>query len=431
MHLPKFVKSLLCQRRPIDTNDSLPAQKNEVKVDVKVVASSLSGSSVDFQAKAPKLTVMGLGCSWPANVMEPKDLEEYAAKLYDLDKAPAIKKMLAINRQTGIKTRSILWDQDTEMMWNPDRAPDIKEIDEYFRAKAVPLAVKSCKKALKEWGGSLSDITHVVAVTATNAGNPGYDQLVSKALGLRIDIDRTLLHGVGCSGGLAALRCAANIASGATARGTVARVLVFATELCSINIRCDLDHAAKTGELRIAPTLFSDGSSAFVLCNELANETSGRGIYSVVDYKTWIVPDTAQEMNLLVNPHGYKVHLSKNVAGLSAGSIKPRFLELMSTPFSKAGMTAGTTTDDVDWALHPGGLAILKGAQQVVGMSDEQLRASYEVYAKRGNPSSVAVLAVLDQLREMGPGREDVIACTFGPGMTVEMAMLKRCRPTR
>jgi fungal type III polyketide synthase len=339
--------------------------------------------------------------------------------------------MLAINRQTGIKTRSIMWDNDTDMMWNRDRAPEIKELDEFFRATAVPLAAEACKKALKEWGGSLNDITHVVAVTATNAGNPGYDQLVSKALGLRIDTDRTLIHGVGCSGGLAALRCAANIASGASARGNTARVLVFATELCSINIRCDLDHAAKTGETRIGPTLFSDGSSALVLCNELANETSDRGIYSLVDYKTWIVPDTAQEMNFLVDPHGYKVHLSKNVAGLAAGSIKPKFLELLSTRHSQAGMTPGLTTNDVDWALHPGGLSILKGAQKLVGMSDEQLRASYDVYAKRGNSSSVAVLAVLDRLREMGSGREDVVACTFGPGMTVEMATLKRCRPTK
>ena len=336
--------------------------------------------------------------------------------------------MLAINRQTGIKSRSIMWDDDTEMMYRKDSPPNIKEIDEFFRKTAVPLAVESCMKALKEWGGSLNDITHVVAVTATNAGNPGYDQLVAKALGLRGDTDRTLIHGVGCSGGLAALRCASNIAFGASARDKAARVLVFATELCSPNIRCDLEHAAKTGETRIGPTLFSDGSSALVLCNELANETTGRGIYSIVDYKTWIVPDTFQEMNFLVDPLGYKVHLSKNVAGLAAGSIKPKFNELMSTPSSKAGMTPGATTADVDWALHPGGISILKGAQKLVGMTDEQLRASYDVYAKRGNSSSVAVLAVLDRLREMGPGKDDVVACTFGPGMTVEMATLKRCR---
>jgi hypothetical protein len=89
MHLPKFVKSLLCHRQPVDdTETCFKARKNMVNVQVKNISSSLTGSSTDLPAKAPKLVVMGMGCSWPANTIEPKDLEEYAAKLYDLENAP-------------------------------------------------------------------------------------------------------------------------------------------------------------------------------------------------------------------------------------------------------------------------------------------------------------------------------------------------------
>jgi len=168
MHFPRFFKSLLCNRQPVNSADRPTFDhKNKVNVEVKSVGSSLTSSSVDVSEKSKKLVVMGMGCSWPANSIEPKDLEEYAAKVYDLEKAPAIQKMLAINRQTGIKKRSIMWDKDTEIMWNKDRAPDIKQLDDYFRATAVPLAVEACTKALKEWGGSLNEITHVVAVSAT------------------------------------------------------------------------------------------------------------------------------------------------------------------------------------------------------------------------------------------------------------------------
>ena len=82
----------------------------------------------------------------------------------------------------------------------------------------------------------------------------------------------------------------------------------------------------------------------------------------------------------------------------------------------------------VDWALHPGGLAVLKQAQSVLGLTDEALRASYSIYQERGNTSSVAVLAVLNKLRDMGYGKEDVLACSFGPGVMIEAAWLKRCR---
>ena len=61
-----------------------------------------------------------------------------------------------------------------------------------------------------------------------------------------------------------------------------------------------------------------------------------------------------------------------------------------------------------------------------MGISKESLAATYEIYRTRGNASSVAVLAVLDQMRNMEMRRRDVIAASFGPGLTTEMALLKR-----
>ena len=81
---------------------------------------------------------------------------------------------------------------------------------------------------------------------------------------------------------------------------------------------------------------------------------------------------------------------------------------------------------DFDWACHPGGLSIIKGVQKALDLSDEALRASYKIYQEKGNASSVAVIAVLDQLRHMGNGRKNVMACSFGPGLTVEMARMER-----
>lgn len=83
---------------------------------------------------------------------------------------------------------------------------------------------------------------------------------------------------------------------------------------------------------------------------------------------------------------------------------------------------------DFDWALHPGGLAILEGAEQSMQLSRDQLQASYEIYKTHGNSSSPTVLIVLDKVRKMGEGRDNVVATAFGPGLAIEMAMFKRCR---
>jgi type III polyketide synthase len=83
-----------------------------------------------------------------------------------------------------------------------------------------------------------------------------------------------------------------------------------------------------------------------------------------------------------------------------------------------------------DWAVHPGGLSILQGAQQAMNLTDDHIRASLDVYTKYGNSSSPTVLIVLDKLRRMGQGRDDVVATSFGPGLMIEMFRMRRCRDT-
>jgi type III polyketide synthase len=62
------------------------------------------------------------------------------------------------------------------------------------------------------------------------------------------------------------------------------------------------------------------------------------------------------------------------------------------------------------------------------------MRASYDTYMNHGNSSSATIIRVLDRLRDkemdaLAPGgkvRERIVACAFGPGITVEMCLLKR-----
>jgi predicted naringenin-chalcone synthase len=96
---------------------------------------------------------------------------------------------------------------------------------------------------------------------------------------------------------------------------------------------------------------------------------------------------------------------------------------LCSSPLKHQNLLA----KDFDWALHPGGIAILKGAEQKLNLTKDHLRASYDVYKNHGNSSSATVLVVLDRLRKMGNARDNIVACSFGPGMSIEMAMLSRC----
>lgn len=318
--------------------------------------------------------------------------------------------------------------------------PSIAELDTFFRQAGVDLAAQACRKALKEWGGDLADITHTVAVTCTNQGNPGYDLLVARRLGLPDNAERVLLHGAGCAGGLAVLRVAAQIACGAAARGRPARILAFACELCTPNVRHDLAEAeacTNADELSIAGVLFADGAGAFVLCNEYgllrdgegdnSEESRNKGVFQLHEWETATIPETAQHMGFYADPMGYRTVLTRNVPEFTKKAIGPMFEKLLPSFRAKAGQETAAIAD-FDWALHPGGDAIITGAQDVLGLTSEQLRATRQIYTTRGNTSSAAVLTVLDLLRKMGPGKDCVVATSFGPGLVIEMALLTRCR---
>lgn len=127
-------------------------------------------------------------------------------------------RVLSINRFTGIETRSSIGTSDHPLV-NNAAPPSIAELHATFMSDGVPLAVEAARKALAEARLDASQITHVVSTTCTDSANPGFDHYVAKELGLSSSVEKVLLHGVGCAGGLATLRTAANLALGHRCRG--------------------------------------------------------------------------------------------------------------------------------------------------------------------------------------------------------------------
>ncbi|WPH03561.1 Hypothetical protein R9X50_00644200 [Acrodontium crateriforme] len=372
------------------------------------------------------LWITGLAAQYPPYLIGPEKLEKLAARFHDVE-SPGLRKVLGINRKTGIETRSSVQTFD-DGFCAQKLPPSITEIDNFFRKAAVDLTAQACEKALKEWGGSKDDITHTIGVTCTNQGNPGYDLLVNRQLSLRSDVDRMLLHGVGCAGGLAIMRAAAQIASGATARGEPARILCFACELCSSNVRSELEAAEKSNpaDVCVAAALFSDGAAAFVLCNTLGLNEETQPLFQLTNWGSALIPNTIDEMGFYAVQSGFRTILTKHVTTHTAAAVKPMFSKLL--PSYAKSNSKTLTTEDFDWALHPGGRAIIDGVQYMMDLTEHQLRASRDIYRTRGNSSSPTVLIVLDKLRTMGRGSDHVVATAFGPGLTIEMALLKRCR---
>lgn len=252
----------------------------------------------------PGLFLFGVGVEYPPHQIKPEDLNALARRYYP--SSPALEKVLTINEYTGIDSRSSIGNIDHPIV-NQKDAPSITELCDLFLDHGVNLSVAACQKAVAQWGGDLSEITHIVATTCTNSANPGFDHYVVKKLGLNTNIEKVLLHGVGCSGGLAALRTAANIALGASFRRKPARILVLACEISTTFVRSELDSIHQNEEVRIGVTLFSDCASAVVLGNEFSDRIGEEKIVELLGWDHRIIDDTEQDLGFDVHPSGTSI----------------------------------------------------------------------------------------------------------------------------
>lgn len=192
---------------------------------------------------------------------------------------------------------------------NQPTVPSVHDISEIFLNEGLKLAVSAARSAIAEAGVPVDEITHVVASTCTNSSNPGYDLLLAREIGLRSNVEKVLLHGVGCTGGLAGLRLASSLCHTAAYRGRPANVLVLACEISSSFARNELECVDRDQDVRLGLAVFGDAASALVLSLDYgsANEetTDGdKGIYEVITSTHLVVPGSENILTFNVGPQG-------------------------------------------------------------------------------------------------------------------------------
>ena len=176
----------------------------------------------------------------------------------------------------------------------------VEKLTEIWLEHGIPLSHQACLGAIAGWGGSVNEITHLVAATCSVQCHPGIDAYIAHRLKLHPNVSRTLLSGVGCAGGVALLRTAYELAMAMTCRDIPARILVVACDLNSLGFRSELEQL-KQGHFPVGLTLFSDAATAAVVSNGIG---SGRpdNAYRPFEIRQWMhhtIPNSLSELRLM------------------------------------------------------------------------------------------------------------------------------------
>lgn len=345
--------------------------------------------------------------------------EEASVKMQEWARDDRERRLIrAIYRSSGIERRHAVVDNfdrgspDSFFQPGPDgtlREPGTAARNAIFASRSRPLVVDLARKVLAGCSGiGPADVTHVVTVSCTGFYNPGPDCQIVRDLGMSLGTQRYHLGFMGCYAAFPALRMAAQFCEADP--GAV--VLVLCIELCSLHVQL-----TGTEDTILANSLFADGAAAAIVTGR--EPAAGHGGYRVDGFRSTLVPGGEQDMAWRIGDHGFDISLSSYVPKIIGANLR----EFVEPSLAESGLSLS----DVDtWAVHPGGKSIIDQVQRSLDLRPEQVRASREVLRRYGNMSSVSILFVLAEiLNQAGGAREEkVCAVAFGPGLTVEMALL-------
>jgi alkylresorcinol/alkylpyrone synthase len=304
-----------------------------------------------------------------------------------------------IFRAAGVETRHMAADRE---FYASDRGTQARN-DRYL-AEALPLGEATLQRCLANAGLAAADVDDLFVVSCTGLDIPGLDLRLAGRLGMRPDLRRTCVLGMGCYAAFPALQRAREAVAGRPGR----KAMVLCVELCSLHLQFD-----DSLENMVVSALFADGAAAVLVGNRENGHAPAWP--RLVDAATHCDYSTFEHMAFHVTDHGFQMRLTSYVPELLAADVAP-FVD---------GLLArnGLARADVRfWGIHPGGPKILDGLQERLGLTDADLAASRAVLRQYGNMSSPTILFVLDELQRSGAPRagDYGVLLAFGPGLTME-----------
>ncbi len=277
---------------------------------------------------------------------------------------------------------------------------------------SLDLGERAISDALTRAGLGPKDVDALFVTSVTGICSPSLDARLFNRMGLRPDLKRLPLFGLGCVAGVSGLARAAEYVRAFPDQVAV----LLSVELCSLTFQYEDLSVANL----IATGLFGDGAAAVVVVGADRAQTLACEGPSVVDSRSNIYPDTEDVMGWHVSEQGFELVLSEGVPRMAREGLGPdvdRFLR-----------ERGLGRSDIDhWVCHPGGPAVLAAVQEALGLGDEQVEASWHVLAEQGNLSSVSVLMVLrrtlDACRPVAGSRGLLLA--MGPAFCSEIVLVR------
>src|SRR6185437_15795040 len=237
-----------------------------------------------------------------------------------------------------------------------------------FIEVGLELAERALRMALDQAGVTASEVDVVLSTSVTGVAVPSLDARLVQRVGLREDVKRIPVFGLGCVAGAAGI---ARLHDYLLGHPTHVAVLI-SVELCSLTVqRAD----ASTANL-VASGLFGDGATAVVMSgadrvgpSENASSPDAPAPH-VLRTRSRMYPDTERVMGWDVGGTGFRIVLAASVADV----VRKHLEKDVAGFLEHCGLGIDAVTH---WISHPGGPRVLEAVQDSLSLPDGALRHSW------------------------------------------------------
>ena len=332
----------------------------------------------------------GLATALPPHVL-PQDLVLHHARRILGPRYEAFERLVPTFHSSGVERRRSV----VPVEWFfEDR--DWKQRNDAYLDGASAMFVDAARGAIRDAGLEPRDIDQVVTVSSTGIATPTLEARVKGELGLRDDVARVPVFGLGCAGGVSGLSIGERLARARPG----SNVLVVAVEACTLSFRNDRLEKADI----IATVLFGDGAGAAVL----STRPGGRMAMEPGQEHTW--PDTLPIMGWEVDRNALGVVFDRSIPAFATA----QFRAAADACLGRAGYVA---SDFDRLVCHPGGAKVLDALEKAMELAPGTLDHERETLRDTGNMSAPTVMFVLERALDAGvTGR--VALAALGPGFT-------------
>ncbi len=350
--------------------------------------------------KNPRIS--GVAVSVPKHRVEQKTAKEFARRIFS-NRTSDVDRILSVFDNSQIDTR--YFSRPLEWFEQPHT---LSEKNQVYIDSSTELCLDAARKLLKQKGILPDEIDYIIYVNTTGLATPSIDARLINLLGLRQNIRRIPIWGLGCAGGAAGLSHAYHHLLGHPTE----KVLLIACELCGLTFLRD-DYSKSN---LVATALFGEGAAAVLLTGK---EFESDGL-EIVATNSRFFPDSLDVMGWNILDSGLQVVFAKQIPEIIEKHALNDFTEFLNANNLKL-------KDISKFLFHPGGAKVLEAYQNALGMSNGSLSLSAGVLRRYGNMSSVTVLFVLDEFfrnPESKSGGYGLISA-LGPGFSSESLLLK------